>query len=40
LEIGPQRVLTGLMRRIDRTKKALNIEDAASLEKAIGEISK
>ncbi|MFA7073825.1 MAG: ACP S-malonyltransferase [Endomicrobiaceae bacterium] len=40
IEIGPQRVLTGLMRRIDRTKKALNIEDSVSLEKVIGEISK
>lgn len=40
IEIGPQRVLTGLMRRIDKTKKALNIEDIVSLEKVIGEISK
>ncbi|MDD3053299.1 MAG: ACP S-malonyltransferase [Endomicrobiia bacterium] len=40
IEIGPQRILAGLMRRIDRTKKPLNIEDSISLEKVIGEISK
>ncbi len=33
IEIGPGRVLTGLMRRIDRTKKAMNIETVADLEK-------
>ena len=33
IEIGPGRVLTGLMRKIDRTKKAINIETVADLEK-------
>lgn len=35
LEIGPQRVLSGLMRRIDKRKKSLNIEDQESLEKTL-----
>lgn len=39
VEIGPQRVLSGLMRRIDKTKKVLNIEDCASLEKALKELN-
>jgi len=33
IEVGPGRVLTGLMRQIDRSKTALNVEDAASLQK-------
>ena len=33
IEIGPGRVLTGLMKKIDRTKKAMNIETVADLEK-------
>lgn len=33
IEIGAGRVLSGLMRKIDRTKKVLNIEDVASLGK-------
>ena len=40
IEIGPQRVLSGLMRRIDKTKKVLNIEDSASLEKTLKELNK
>lgn len=40
IEIGPGKVLSGLLRRIDRTKKALNIEDNASLEKTIQELNK
>jgi [acyl-carrier-protein] S-malonyltransferase len=40
IEIGPGRVLSGLMRRIDKTKKVVNIEDKASLEKAAQELSK
>jgi [acyl-carrier-protein] S-malonyltransferase len=35
LEVGPGKVLSGLMRQIDRTKKALNLEDEASLQKAL-----
>jgi [acyl-carrier-protein] S-malonyltransferase len=37
IEIGPGRVLSGLLRRIDRSKKALNIENCASLEKTLEE---
>ncbi len=35
IEVGPGRVLSGLMRKIDRKKKVLNIEDPESLEKAL-----
>lgn len=31
VEVGPKKVLRGLMRRIDRTAKVLNVEDDASL---------
>ncbi len=40
IEVGPGKVLSGLLRRIDRTKKSLNIEDEASLQKTIQELSK
>lgn len=40
IEIGPGRVLTGLIRRIDKTKKAMNIETVANLEKVIEELNK
>ncbi|MDR3307224.1 MAG: ACP S-malonyltransferase [Endomicrobium sp.] len=40
IEIGPGRILSGLLRRIDRSKKALNIEDCASLEKTLEELNK
>jgi [acyl-carrier-protein] S-malonyltransferase len=33
VEVGPGKVLTGLMRQIDRSKTAMNVEDLASLEK-------
>ncbi len=33
IEIGPGKVLCGLMRQIDRSKKCLNVEDEASLAK-------
>jgi [acyl-carrier-protein] S-malonyltransferase len=33
VEIGPKRVLSGLVRRINRNIKLLNVEDTASLEK-------
>lgn len=32
VEVGPGRVLCGLMRQIDRTQTALNVEDTASLQ--------
>lgn len=35
IEVGPGRVLTGLMRQVDRNQKALNVEDTASLEKTL-----
>jgi [acyl-carrier-protein] S-malonyltransferase len=35
LEVGPGKVLSGLMRQIDRTKKAVNVEDEASLHKTL-----
>lgn len=35
VEIGPGKVLCGLMRQIDRSKKCLNIEDEASLGKTM-----
>ncbi|MDR3113146.1 MAG: ACP S-malonyltransferase [Endomicrobium sp.] len=36
IEIGPGKVLSGLLKRIDRSKKALNIEDKMSIEKTVG----
>jgi [acyl-carrier-protein] S-malonyltransferase len=39
IEIGPGRVLSGLLRKIDKTKKALNIEDVASLQKTLEELN-
>jgi [acyl-carrier-protein] S-malonyltransferase len=35
IEIGPGKVLCGLMRQIDRSKKCLNVEDEASLQKTM-----
>jgi len=40
IEIGPGRVLSGLLKRIDRSKKALNIEDSRSLQKTLEELKK
>jgi len=39
IEVGPGRVLTGLMRQIDRNQKALNVEDTASLEKTLAALA-
>lgn len=39
IEVGPGKVLTGLLRQIDRSLKCLNVEDAASLEKTLAELS-
>ena len=39
VEVGPGKVLTGLMRQIDRNLKCLNVEDAASLEKTLAELN-
>ena len=35
VEVGPGRVLTGLLRQIDRAQRCVNVEDSASLEKAL-----
>ncbi len=35
IEVGPGKVLCGLMRQIDRAQSCLNVEDAASLEKTL-----
>ena len=39
IEIGPGKVLSGLMRQIDRSKKCLNVEDEASLKKTLEVLS-
>jgi [acyl-carrier-protein] S-malonyltransferase len=35
IEVGPGKVLSGLMRQIDRSKTCLNVGDEASLTKAL-----
>ncbi len=39
IEVGPGKVLTGLMRQIDRNQKTANVEDSASLEKTIASLA-
>jgi len=39
VEVGPGKVLTGLLRQIDRSLKCINVEDAASLEKTLAELA-
>ncbi len=39
VEVGPGRVLTGLLRQIDRTLTGLNVEDVASLEKTLAALA-
>jgi [acyl-carrier-protein] S-malonyltransferase len=39
VEIGPGKVLCGLMRQIDRSKTCLNVADEASLQKALEQIA-
>jgi len=39
VEVGPGKVLTGLLRQIDRGLKCVNVEDAASLENALTELN-
>ncbi len=39
VEVGPGKVLTGLMRQIDRGLTCLNVEDAASLEKTLATLA-
>jgi [acyl-carrier-protein] S-malonyltransferase len=38
VEVGPGKVLCGLLKQIDPELKSLNVEDAASLEKTLGEL--
>lgn len=38
VEVGPGKVLTGLMKQIDGSQKAMNVEDAASLEKVLADL--
>jgi [acyl-carrier-protein] S-malonyltransferase len=39
VEVGPGKVLSGLLRQIDRSIRAFNVEDSASLEAAIEKIA-
>ena len=39
VEIGPGKVLCGLMRQIDRSKTCLNVEDVASLKKTLASLA-
>ena len=39
IEVGPGKVLGGLLRQIDPAQKALNVEDAASLQKTLAELA-
>ena len=39
VEVGPGKVLSGLMRQIDRSKNALNVGDEASLQRALKNFS-
>lgn len=39
IEVGPGRVLSGLMRQIDRSQKCLYVEDSASLEKTLAALA-
>ena len=38
IEVGPGKVLCGLLRQIDPAQKCLNVEDAPSLEKTLAEL--
>jgi [acyl-carrier-protein] S-malonyltransferase len=38
VEVGPGKVLGGLLRQIDPSQKVLNVEDIASLEKTLAEL--
>ncbi len=39
IEVGPGKVLCGLLKQIDPAQKSMNVEDAASLEKALAELA-
>jgi [acyl-carrier-protein] S-malonyltransferase len=38
IEVGPGKVLCGLLKQIDPSLKSLNVEDAGSLEKTLAEL--
>jgi [acyl-carrier-protein] S-malonyltransferase len=38
-EVGPGKVLCGLMRQIDRSRSCVNVEDEASLQKTVNHFS-
>jgi [acyl-carrier-protein] S-malonyltransferase len=40
IEVGPGRVLCGLLKQIDPGLKSLNVEDAASLEKTLADLGR
>jgi [acyl-carrier-protein] S-malonyltransferase len=40
IEVGPGKVLCGLLRQIDPALKTLNVEDSASLDKAMAELER
>jgi [acyl-carrier-protein] S-malonyltransferase len=40
IEVGPGKVLWGLMRQIDRSKTSLNVSDGATLAKTLGSLAK
>jgi [acyl-carrier-protein] S-malonyltransferase len=39
VEVGPGKVLAGLLRQIDRSVHCVNVEDSASLQKTVEKIS-
>ena len=39
IEVGPGKVLNGLLRQIDRSQSGLNVEDSASLEKTLAALA-
>lgn len=39
IEVGPGKVLSGLLKQIDPAQKSLNVEDSASLEKTLSELA-
>jgi [acyl-carrier-protein] S-malonyltransferase len=39
IEVGPGKVLCGLMRQIDRSKPCMNVEDEASLQKTLASVT-
>ncbi len=39
VEVGPGKVLCGLLKQIDPAQRSLNVEDAGSLEKTLAEMA-